>query len=82
MIRIEMFPVETTKICYSNTPNAKRKELAPIEEFIAKIGYENIKNIIVSQSGGSNVYYSVFYEDGQPYTPYVEDEPKKKGLFG
>ena len=79
MVRVEMFPVVVTKACYSSD---KRKEWAPIEEFIAKIGYENIKNIAVSQSGGTNVYYSVFYEDGQPFTPYVEDESKKKGLFG
>ena len=74
-----MFQIDLKNSCNALT---KRKEWAPVEEFIAQIGYNNIKNIIVTPGTTYFSYYSIFYEDGQPYTPYVEDEPKKKGIFG
>ena len=77
MIRIEVFDINSNRL-YAN----KRKELSPIEDFIAQVGYDNIKNIIVSNSGTVFLCYSIFYEDNQPYTPYVEEEPKKKGILG
>ena len=79
MIRVEMFEIHLERSC---NPLTKHKEWAPIETFIAKIGYENIKNIITTPGTTYFSYYSIFYEDGLPYTPYVEDAPKKKGLFG
>ena len=77
MIRIKVFEINSNRL-----NDNQRKELSPIEEFIAQVGYDNVKNIIVSNSGAVFVCYSIFYEDNQPYTPYVEDEPKKKGILG
>ncbi|MDD3159028.1 hypothetical protein [Anaeromusa sp.] len=79
MIRVEMFEIHLERSC---NPLTKHKEWAPIEAFIEKVGYANVKNIIVAPSTAYESYYSIFYEDGQPYTPYVEEEPKKKGIFG
>ncbi len=81
MIRMKVFKVDSSISCDEATP-LRAKYVAPIETFIAQIGYDNIKNIVVSAPNSINSYYTFFYEDNQPYTPYVEDEPKKKGLFG
>ena len=43
-----------------------------MERFIAQIGYDSIKNIVVSPGIDVYSFYSIFYEDGQPYTPYAE----------
>ncbi|WMJ83461.1 hypothetical protein ACS3UN_10335 [Oscillospiraceae bacterium LTW-04] len=77
MIRIKVFQMNSNRL-YDN----QRKELSPIEEFIAQVGYDSIKNIIMSNAGSVIICYTIFYEDNQPYTPYVEEEPKKKGIFG
>jgi hypothetical protein len=74
-----MFEIHLHDSC---NPLYKNKVWAPVEEFIAKIGYDNIKNIIVTPGTTYFSYYSIFYEDGLPFTPYVEEEPKKKGIFG
>lgn len=79
MIRVEMFRIHLERCC---NPLTKHKEWAPIEAFIEKVGYENIRNIITAPDASCFSYYSIFYEDGLPFTPYVEDAPKKKGLFG
>lgn len=79
MIRTRVFRVFSKESC---DPILGKKLMAPMEEFIAQIGYNNIKNIIVSAPESIYSYYTIFYEDGKPYTPYVEGEPKKKGLFG
>ncbi|MEA5135273.1 MAG: hypothetical protein VB035_03950 [Candidatus Fimivivens sp.] len=79
MIRMQVFSMNSNRMF---DKLYQRKEISPIEEFIAQVGYNNIKNIIVSNSGTVFLCYSIFYEDGQPYTPYVEEEPKKKGIFG
>ncbi len=79
MIRMKVIQIEP-KLAASDLPineERKKEEIAKVEEFIAQIGYENIKNIITA-SPDSNFfsYYSIFYEDNQPYTPYVKP-PKK-----
>lgn len=79
MIRMQVFKVNSDWSCDGASP-LRNKQIAPIEAFIAQIGYDNIKNIIVSAPASVNSYYTIFYEDGQPYTPYVE--PPKKGIFG
>ncbi len=81
MIRMQVFKVNADWSCNRESP-LRNKQIAPIESLIAQIGYDNIKNIIVSAPDSIYSYYTIFYEDGQPYTPYVEDEPKKKGIFG
>ena len=77
MIRMRVFEVNAVSSVSNLNDN---KEVAPIEKFIALIGYENIKNIIVSAPNNYSCYYAIFYEDGLPYTP--PPVPEKKGLFG
>ncbi|MDF3003923.1 MAG: hypothetical protein K0S22_395 [Oscillospiraceae bacterium] len=79
MVRMEVFEFDSSRLTDKKTGY---KEKSQVEDFIAQVGYDNIKNIIVSNSGSTFICYSIFYEDGQPYTPYVEEEPKKKGIFG
>lgn len=78
MVRMKVFKVDADG---SASKLSESEEVSPIENFIALIGYDNIKNIIVSAAGSYSCYYAIFYEDGKPYTPYT-DPPKKKGLFG
>ena len=79
MIRMKAFVINS----YNLTNNKyEDKEKSPIEDFIAQVGYDNIKNIITSNASSTFVCYSIFYEDNLPYTPYVEEEPKKKGILG
>ena len=71
MVRMKVIQVDS-KIAASASPayeNRKKQEIAKVEDFITQIGYDNIKNIIISAPNSSFSYYSIFYEDGQPYTP-------------
>ncbi|MDD3159031.1 hypothetical protein [Anaeromusa sp.] len=79
MIKIKVISLRSLQ---ASEPNQEDKELGPIENFIAQIGYENIRDIKVIYVSGGLTYYHILYEDGLPYTPYVEEEPKKKGIFG
>ncbi|MEA5135276.1 MAG: hypothetical protein VB035_03965 [Candidatus Fimivivens sp.] len=80
MVHLKVIEISTPRAV---SPSTGKKAVAPVEEFIASIGgYDNIKNIVVTAVGALSTNYSIFYEDGQPYTPYVEEEPKKKGIFG
>lgn len=80
MIRLKVIEIPTSRAASSSSG---RKAVAPVEEFINYIGYDNVKNIVVTAVGALSTFYSIFYEDGQPYTARIElDEPKKKGLFG
>lgn len=79
MIRIKVIEVDCT---WARLPDHEAEQLGPIEDFIAQVGYQNIKEIKVQSSGGPSGYYHIIYEDGLPFTPYVEEEPKKKGIFG
>ncbi|MEA5135283.1 MAG: hypothetical protein VB035_04000 [Candidatus Fimivivens sp.] len=80
MVKIKIFEVNAYEGC---KPNLEKRTVAPMEAFITQIGYENIMNIVTVSTGASNLcYYTIFYEDGLPFTPYVEEEPKKKGIFG
>lgn len=69
MIRMEVFDFDSSRLT-DETYGSEEKAL--VEAFIAQVGYDNIKNIIVSNSGSTCVLYTIFYEDGQPYTPYAE----------
>ena len=74
MVRMKVIQIES-RVASSDSPaydDLKRKEVSKVEEFIAQIGYDTIRNIIVSSPGNNFSYYSIFYEDGQPYTPYAE----------
>ena len=74
MVKIKVFRVNAYDSCL---PNLEERTLAPMEAFIAQIGYERIKNIVtLSTSSGMTSFYTIFYEDGLPYTPYVDEEPK------
>ncbi|MFV0497961.1 MAG: hypothetical protein ACK5L0_07340 [Candidatus Fimivivens sp.] len=75
MIRAKIFEVNTCSINSKWSPI--KEEMASMEAFIEQIGYDCIKNIV---SGGSSTccYYTIFYEDGLPYTPYVKPEPPEK----
>lgn len=79
MIRLKVIEISTSRAISSST---SRKAVAPVEEFIASIGYDNVKNIVVTAVGALTTLYSIFYEDNQSYTPYVAEKPKKKGFFG
>ena len=80
MIRVKVISMFSAK---ASTPDSGKRAVAPLEEFIAQVGYDNIKNIVVSSPNNFNIsYYSIFYEDNQSYTPNAENEPKKKGIFG
>ena len=74
MIRMKVIEVKSN-VAASNSPayaKFKTEEIAKVEEFIAQIGYDSIRNIVVSAPNPTFSYYSIFYEDGQPYTPRVE----------
>ncbi len=58
MIRMKVIEIES-KVAASNSPvyeERKREEIAKVEEFIAQIGYDNIKNIIISAP--NSVFFS------------------------
>ena len=77
MIKIKVISLRSHQ---ASEPNQEDKELGPIEDFIAQIGYENIRDIKVIYVNGGLTYYHILYEDGQPYTSRTA--PQKKGLFG
>lgn len=77
MIKIKIFQVESN---LARDVNHEDKELGPMEEFIAQIGYEKIKNILLQSTSDCTSFYAIFYEDNLPYTP--RSTPKKKGFFG
>ncbi len=77
MIKIEIFSVNLYGL---SEPNRAEKWVGPVEEFIARVGYQNIKEIKMQSTNGHVCYYHIFYEDGQPYTPRPTSQ--KKGLFG
>jgi len=80
MVRMKVFVVNSSNL---SKDRYEDEEKLPIEDFIAQVGYDNIKNIIMSNAGSILVCYTIFYEDGLPYSPRNEsDAPKKKGLFG
>lgn len=78
MVKIKVFAIASRESCddkYADT------ELSPLESFIEKIGYNNIRNIVTSSPNSSGIsYYTFFYEDGLPYAP--RQTPEKKGIFG
>ncbi len=71
MIRMKAFMADSYRLILSK-PKDNEKEKAPIEDFIAQVGYDNIKKILTCNAGSNLICYSIFYEDGQPYTPRVE----------
>lgn len=77
MIKIKVISLNSN---WASQPGQEDKELAPIENFIAQIGYENIREIKVVYSSGGSTFYHILYEDNLPYTP--RPIPEKKGLFG
>ena len=83
MIRMKTLGIPNM-ICVNETAASPQPRNAPIEEFINLIGFENIKQILTSSPNVVGItYYTIFYEDGQPFIPRAEsDVPKKKGLFG
>ena len=68
MIRMKAFVFDSNYLIDNKYEN---KEKSPIEDFIAQVGYNNIKKILTSNAGSTFVCYSIFYEDGQP-SPRVE----------
>ena len=77
MIRLKVIEIITSRALF---PSTSAKAVGSVEEFIATIGYDNIKNIIVTSPNATSTCYSIFYEDGQPYIPSPTSE--KKGFWG
>ena len=77
MIKVKVIAVNSY---LTSEPNQEDKELAPIENLIAQVGYQNIKDIRVQSTNSGLGYYHIIYEDNLPYTP--RPIPEKKGLFG
>ena len=79
MIKIKVFSLNSA---FVSKAREEDKALGPVENFIAQIGYENIRDTKVVYVNGGDTHFYIIYEDGLPFTPYVEEEPKKKGIFG
>ncbi len=79
MIRIRVFEAQSSWVV-DETSTSGKKQIAPMEKFIHLVGYDNIKQILSSSPNSDTICYTIFYEDNQPFTPYVE--PPKKGIFG
>lgn len=77
MIKVKVIDVDSI---WARLPEHENKQLGPVEDFIAQIGYQNIKEIKIQSTDGGSGYYHIFYEDNLPYTP--RPIPEKKGLFG
>ena len=77
MIKIKVIEVDCIRV---RLPEHENRQLGPVEDFIAQIGYQNIKEIKIQSTAGGSCYYHIFYEDILPYTP--RPTPEKKGLFG
>ena len=69
MIRLKAFVINSIRLTEDKYENRFK---APIEDFIVQVGYDNIKKILTCNAGSNVICYSIFYEDGQPYTPRVE----------
>ncbi len=68
MIRVKVIKIDS-KIAASDLPiceKDKKEEITKLEKLIAQIGYDSIKDIIVSAPGAPCSFYTIFYEDGQP----------------
>ena len=48
---------------YKKELEKHEKELAPIENFIAEIGFENVRSMISSTGSPYYLAYTIFYED-------------------
>ena len=48
---------------YNQKMKSQEEEIAPIENFIAEIGFENIRSIITSTGSPYYLTYTIFYED-------------------
>lgn len=51
---------------YAQRLEQRKKEFAPIEAFIAQVGFENIRKISTAPGGEGVLTYTVFYEDNLP----------------
>lgn len=51
---------------YNQKMEMREKELKPIEDFIEKIGYNNVRNILTSTGSPYYITYTIFYEDNKP----------------
>jgi hypothetical protein len=77
VIKIKVIAIQSRPACL---PDYEDQQLGPVEDFIAQVGYQNIKEIKVQSTSSDPGFYHIIYEDGLPYTPRTT--PKKKGLFG
>ena len=77
MIKIKVFSLNSAFVTKTREED---KELGPVENFIAQIGYENIREIKVVYVNGGDTHFYIIYEDNLPYAP--RPIPEKKGLFG
>lgn len=48
---------------YNQKMETREKEVEPIENFIAEIGFENVRSIITSTGSPNYLAYTIFYED-------------------
>ncbi|MEA5135280.1 MAG: hypothetical protein VB035_03985 [Candidatus Fimivivens sp.] len=48
---------------YNQKENIRAEEVAPIEDFITEIGFENVRSIITSTGSPNYLAYTIFYED-------------------
>lgn len=55
---------------YAQKLTQREKELAPIEQFISEIGFENVRKITTTSDVPSVLTYTIFYEDNQPKKAY------------
>lgn len=51
---------------YAQRLEQRKKEFAPVEAFIAEVGFENVRKIAVAPGGEGVMTYTIFYEDNQP----------------
>ena len=89
MIRMKIFKIDPGKFDmayvdqkgiakYKKELEKHEKELSPIENFIAEIGFENVRSMISSTGSPYYLAYTIFYEDNLPYTPRAETDAAKK----
>ena len=48
---------------YAQRLELRKKEFAPVEAFIAEVGFENVRKIAVAPGGEGVLSYTIFYED-------------------
>lgn len=51
---------------YAQKLELRKKEMAPVEAFIAEVGFHNIRKIAVAPGGEGVLTYTIFYEDNLP----------------